>query len=72
MDRRIAFILALGLVGCTSTETVYLINESGARVTCGPYDHGQFKDTRVTAEASLRNCVEDFQRAGYDRVEGPE
>jgi len=71
MDLRIVLVLALGLAGCSTSETVYLTNESGQRVTCGPYS-STTRTQDVLAQESLRSCVEDFQRQGYERVQSPE
>ena len=74
MDLRIAFILALGLTGCTS-QTAYLQNaqgeqgEQGEQVTCGPYFG---TPVNYSFTFSLRNCVEYFQEAGFERVQGPQ
>jgi hypothetical protein len=68
MDLRIVLVLALGLAGCAS-ETVFLENAQGERVQCGPYAGG---GNAMLAQNSLRNCIEDFQRTGYERVQGPQ
>lgn len=53
------------LSGCTVTsETVHLRNSGGMTVQCGPYRGGNAPLVTV----ALRNCVEDFQRQGYERL----
>jgi len=72
MDLRIVFVLALGLAGCSTItgETVFLENAAGDRVQCGPYTMG--RADVILAQKSLRNCVGDFQRMEYERVQSPE
>ena len=80
MDRRIAFILALGLAGCATRlpgETVFLENASGERVQCGPYtvaaiDASLVVQARQVQALQLRDCIEYFQAAGYQRIPTPE
>lgn len=80
MDMRIAFVLAVGLAGCASTltETVYLerVSQGGMgqtqteKAACGPYPVLYYHP--ALAQESLRECIEDFQRQGFERVQGPE
>jgi hypothetical protein len=80
MDMRIVFVLAVGLAGCASRlpgETVFLENASGERVQCGPYTRADVSSllavqAEQVAVIKLRDCIEDFQRSGYERVQGPE
>jgi len=74
MDMRSVFVLALGLAGCAVTsETVYLENAQGERVQCGPYT-GDIAviGTPTPPGVRLRDCIDDFQRQGYERVQGPQ
>lgn len=66
---------ALLLAGCVSqTETITLKNASGQVAQCGPYPSpgigsaGLIGGQTAMAEERLRNCVTDFQKAGYQRV----
>lgn len=71
--KKLAFVLVL-LGGCAAdTETVYLANPQGQRVQCGPYKDDLIGNTGGAngLERRLRQCVEDYQRAGYQRVMGP-
>lgn len=68
-----AVLACLLLAGCESmadsTETIYM--ERGAEsVACGPY-RGLGATAMAAAAASLRDCVSDFQRQGFQRVPGP-
>ena len=81
MDMRIAFILALSLAGCSTSETVYLerLVQDGMgqpqtqSVTCGPYTEDySITGINPTPQQQLRECVRDFQAAGYERVQGPQ
>ena len=73
MDLRIVFILALGLAGCASSQTVYLQNTQGEQVQCGPYtNYGNIASASQTAQRKLRYCIEDFQSQGYVRIPNPE
>lgn len=62
------------LVGCADmgkTETIYLRKPGSTEtVKCGPYTE-LFQSQTVEAQVSLRSCVQDFQRQGYERVAGP-
>ena len=60
-------VLALSVSGCSS-EIVYLKSAEGEQVQCGPYT-GYAK---VNVYYDLRNCVEDYQEAGYERTQGSE
>lgn len=64
----ISLSLAAFLIsGCAEhTETIHL-SKGTERVTCGPYTWlgGIGEAERV----SLRECVADFQRQGYQRVQ---
>ncbi len=62
------FVLVV-LSGCATTETVYLARD-GKTVQCGPYDATGGRTAQLGAE-SLRACVQDFQKAGYQRVANP-
>ena len=69
--RKCAILLATLLVGCASSETVYMQNASGHGGKCGPYTLsgvGGLQDANRTAFAQLRSCVDDFERQGYRRV----
>ena len=61
-------VLALSVSGCSS-ETVYLQNAQGEQVMCRPYLGAP---VNFSFTSSLRNCVEDFQEAGYERIQGPQ
>jgi len=59
----------LALSACaTEGETVYLRNQAGAEVHCGPYSYAGGAEAERAGQ-SLRNCVEDFQKGGYRRVQ---
>lgn len=68
-----AVLGCLLLAGCESmadsTETIYMAR-GAERVTCGPY-RGLGGTAMAAAAASLRDCVSDFQRQGYQRVQSP-
>ena len=58
----------IALTGCLVTfETVYLQNPEGDVAQCGTYTDFAAE----VRERNLRNCVTDFQRAGYDRIPVP-
>ncbi len=68
--KKCAFLLALLLIGCSSSEAVYLQKNDNA-IKCGPYapqigDHGSIETTE-----RLRQCVHDYQIQGYRRVPSP-
>ena len=72
MRAAIIILMAIGLAGCATSETVYLINESGNTVQCGPFtDYGAVNLANQTTEAQLRGCISDYQRQGYERAPSP-
>jgi len=65
-------VLLVFVAGCASSETVYLANANGQKVQCGPYrGYGSLPMQARQAQISLRDCVDDYQRQGYNRVPGP-
>lgn len=66
-----ATILVLALCSCATSETVYLKNAGGQTVKCGPYQ-GLGRNADILNRAKVRDCVSDYQRAGYERVPGPQ
>jgi hypothetical protein len=63
---------ALALTACASpTETIYLAKGT-ERVQCGPYKDDLIGNTGGVngLERRLRQCVEDYQKAGFQRVPG--
>ena len=73
MLKRIGLVLiTMGLVGCATSETVYLRNAAGHTVQCGPYTPGGIgPPAAMVAQAELRHCVTDYQRQGYERIPTP-
>ena len=67
-------VLAVFLGGCAGamkTETIHLAHgKTGERVQCGPYSRMNMGGPG-SEERELRACVEDFQKAGYQRVSAP-
>lgn len=63
-------LAAILLAGCTSqSETIYL-GRGNDHVTCGPFS--AFGGSAFDAnELRVRNCVEDYQKAGYKREPKP-
>ena len=69
--KRFIIALALACAGCSTTETVYLARD-GQTVQCGPYKEELLEaGGPAIPERRLRQCVEDFQRAGYQRIAPP-
>ncbi len=68
--RATIILMAVGLAGCATSETVYLQNTSSQTVQCGPYT-GYFGSRYVMTQNQLRDCIADYQRQGYERVQGP-
>ena len=67
MSLRLCAAVALaGLLAACASETVYMRNMAGMTVQCGPYG-----TARSALLRSLRSCIADFQRQGYDRVATP-
>ena len=65
--RNLLIFLVFPLANCITLETVYLQDEDGNVVQCGPY-----RDFAGAArQANLRNCVNDYQLAGYERIPEP-
>lgn len=58
------------LAGCANTEVVYMADKAGKNVQCGPYEFFG-GDDRDAADLRLRNCVIDYQKAGYQRTPKP-
>ena len=72
MRAAIIILMAIGLAGCATSETVYLKNVSNQKVKCGPYtNYGNIPSANVTTQNQLRGCIADYQRQGYERVPGP-
>ena len=68
------FAISFALIGCATTETVYLQNMTGESATCGPsYSHlGFFSEKGQETDAELRaRCVADWERRGFHRVAAP-
>jgi hypothetical protein len=71
-------ILILGsliLSACVSSNTVYLRQvyynaQTNEIVQCGPFTVLDYREER-TILASLSDCVEDYQRQGYERMPEP-
>jgi hypothetical protein len=59
-------LMGLSLGGCTSVTLRH--PETGKTVTCGPF----FGDPASDHSARLlkRGCIEDYERQGYERVNG--
>lgn len=70
MGYRMRIVLcALLLSGCASGEVVELRRGDGMSARCGPYRvSGIGPDPEFVAAMQLRGCVEDYQRAGYERA----
>lgn len=69
--KKSAVLLLLLLGGCaTASETVYLARTDGQRAQCGPYSESMMApgDNQAHNDARLRQCVRDYQMAGYERV----
>ena len=65
-------VIMLLLSGC-STETIYLRNQVGTTVKCGPYTYGVAVGTfRYQARRDLRRCVDDYESRGYERIPASE
>ena len=72
MRAAIIILMAIGLAGCATSETVYLKNVSNQTVKCGPYtNYGDIPSANVTTQNQLRDCIADYQRQGYERVPVP-
>ena len=72
----VTVMLAGVLGGCvTQSETVHLENDEGETVRCGPYSATRYdgllsnRADREFVRAQLRDCVGDYERQGYRRVE---
>ena len=81
MMRKWGILACLLLCGCNLdgpvTETVYLAKPGAANVQCGPYGKkiemagGDSSAIQANYQRQLRDCVNDYQKAGYQRVPGP-
>ena len=73
MLKRIGIVLiTISVVGCATSETVYLRNAADQTVKCGPYtDYGNIPSAHVTSHSQLRDCIADYQRQGYERIPTP-
>ena len=72
--RALVCVLAIGVAGCVSSDTVYMRNMAGEMVQCGPYSvpYTVYAPISVqTLDNQLRGCVEDYRRQGYERVAMP-
>ena len=67
MRKLLIIVVAFSLTGCIMAETVYLQDDDGNIVQCGPYR----EITAALSQANLRNCVNDYQLAGYERIPAP-
>jgi hypothetical protein len=57
----------LSLSGCSTSPDIVLGNRSGQTVRCAGYLQGFFINS-AAGHRQQRECVEDYQRAGYERV----
>ena len=63
------FVMVMGLALLSGCAPVYLQHpETGKTVKCGPY----FEDPASDHSARLfkRACIEDYERQGYDQING--
>ena len=74
MLTRIAIVLlAFGFVACATSEIVYMKNDAGKTVKCGPYTTaGNVNAAAMTSHQKLRDCMMDYERQGYKRVPEPQ
>ena len=63
-------LAALGLLttGCSMTPDIILRNASGQEVRCEGYMVGTGWGRSQLLRKVQRECVEDYQRAGYERI----
>ena len=72
MKKSIMILLAMGLAGCATSEIIYLKNQAGETVECGPYTYNMNSNTdAMLAQAKVRDCVDDYRRQGYERIQAP-
>ena len=66
---RLLFIgILVFLAGC-QTDPVFLRHpETGRKVQCGPYSHNTDPLSFETATTRESNCIEKYERQGYERV----
>jgi hypothetical protein len=67
MMRRLLAAMLLLLYGCSTAPDIVLRNRNGQTARCPGYLQGFFVPFGP-AQRQQRECVEDYQRAGYDRV----
>jgi hypothetical protein len=58
-------LIALLVAGCASEVVKLHHPTTQAAATCGPYSHWP---SVILAEIRLRDCVKDYQQAGYQRA----
>ena len=70
MKRTSMILLTLTvIIGCATSEIVYLRNNVGDLVQCGPYtNYGNIPNSVASSRIQLRDCISDYQRQGYERV----
>ena len=68
--RKSVLIACLMLAGC-ATESISLTGPKGEIVQCGPYSQQMSDGDMSGADVRLRDCVNDFQRQGYQRAAAP-
>lgn len=77
--KRCAILLPLLLSACASSEIIYMKNVAGEVVRCGPYTVSSMGGSPGSlmggidqgGRSQLRQCVGDYEVAGYRRTPGP-
>ena len=69
LSRYVAFAMLLALLaGCSMTPDIVLRNPAGQEVRCEGYMVGTGWGRSRLLRKVQRECVEDYQRAGYERI----
>jgi hypothetical protein len=67
--RLVLLIGMLALFAGCQTDPVFLRHpQTGRTVQCGPYSHSTDPISFETATTKEGNCVEKYERQGYERV----
>lgn len=69
---RYALALAVFLAGCSMTPDILLRNSAGQTARCEGYFVASGWGRSQLFRKLQRECVDDYQRQGYERVPGTE